>query len=136
MRFRCVRCQFTYAVDQDLFGCPRCQSDVPAALHLDFPQPPLTHEVLAIWQQRPPGVWRYAEALPVDRAAAVSLDEGGTPLLHLPKLGEMLGLPRLLAKNEAQNPTWSFKDRLASVAVSWARANGRQGIAVSSSGNA
>src|SRR5579872_2352614 len=136
MRFRCVRCQSTYPVAQDLFGCPRCQSDVPAALHLDFDQPPITQEVVSKWQKRPPGVWRFAEALPVDPAHAVSLGEGGTPLLPLEHVGGMVGLPRLLAKNEGQNPTWSFKDRLASVAVSWARANGRDGIAVSSSGNA
>ena len=88
------------------------------------------------WERRPPGVWRYAEALPVSRDNAVSLGEGGTPLVSLPRLGAALGLSRLLVKNEAQNPTWSFKDRLASVAVSWARANARPGIAVSSSGNA
>ena len=136
MRFRCVRCGATYSVDQDLFGCPRCQSAVPAALHLEYPHPPLTSALVQEWERRPPGVWRYAEALPVDPASALSLGEGGTPLVPIPKLGAKLGLPRLLVKNEAQNPTWSFKDRLASVAVSWAAANGRRGIAVSSSGNA
>lgn len=52
------------------------------------------------------------------------------------KIGEAIDLPGLFAKNESLNPTWSFKDRLAAVAVSWARANGRPGIAISSSGNA
>jgi threonine synthase len=81
-------------------------------------------------------VWRYVEALPVEPDRAVSLGEGGTPLLEVPNVGASTGLIRLMVKNEAQNPTWSFKDRLATVAVSWARANGRYGIAVSSSGNA
>src|SRR5262249_49160632 len=53
-----------------------------------------------------------------------------------PNAGEAIGLPRLLVKNESANPTWSFKDRLASVGVSWARASGRAGVAASSSGNA
>ncbi len=47
-----------------------------------------------------------------------------------------MGLPRLLLKNESFNPTWSYKDRLASVGVSWAKAAGRGGIVLSSSGNA
>jgi len=136
MRFRCSRCGTTYGVGSDLAACPRCQGEVPAALHLEYAQPPLTPALCEAWARRPPGLWRYAEALPVPSEAAVSLGEGGTPLLPLPRVGARLGLSRLLAKNEAQNPTWSFKDRLASVAVSWARANDRRGIAVSSSGNA
>jgi threonine synthase len=136
MQFRCVRCSAAYPTSTDLFGCPRCESEVPSNVHLDFTHPPLSQAVVREWQQRPPGIWRYAEALPVAREAAVRLGEGGTPLLEIGRVGAAIGLPRLLAKNEAQNPTWSFKDRLASVAVSWARAKGRAGIAVSSSGNA
>ena len=44
----------------------------------------------------------------------VSLGEGATPLVHLERLGRRLGLPRLYAKDESQNPTWSYKDRLCS----------------------
>lgn len=81
-------------------------------------------------------MWRYSELLPVDVSAAVTLAEGRTPLVDCAVLGNSIGLPRLLIKNEASNPTWSFKDRLASVGVSWAKAVGRPGIVVSSSGNA
>ena len=52
---------------------------------------------------------------------AVSLGEGMTPLLHAPALGRRLGLERLYLKDESRNPTGSFKDRLASSAVSMAR---------------
>jgi threonine synthase len=136
MQFRCIRCATAYSAGADLFGCPRCQAETPAAVHLDYERPPLSRALVQAWERRPPGLWRYAEALPVAKDAAVSLGEGGTPLLPVPRLGSALGVPGLLVKNEAHNPTWSFKDRLASVAVSWARANGRPGIAVSSSGNA
>jgi threonine synthase len=81
-------------------------------------------------------MWRYEERLPVSASSAVTLGEGGTPLLECPGIGSAIGLPRLLLKNESANPTWSFKDRLASVGVSWARVAGRPGIVLSSSGNA
>ncbi len=136
MRFRCSRCGTTYGVGSDLAACPRCQGEVPAALHLEYAQPPLTPALCEAWARRPPGLWRYAEALPVPSEAAVSLGEGGTPLLPLPRVGARLGLSRLLAKNEAQNPTWSFKDRLASGALTMAKKFGAKVIASSSSGNA
>ncbi|MHB8621020.1 MAG: pyridoxal-phosphate dependent enzyme, partial [Chloroflexota bacterium] len=126
---RCIRCGALYGASRDYFGCPACGPNVPSNLELDTP--------LSLAQtETGRGMWRFAEALPVELDQAVSLGEGGTPLLDLPRIGEAIGLPRLLAKNEAQNPTWSFKDRLASAAVSWARVHGRRGIAVSSSGNA
>ncbi len=135
--FECIRCGATYGADQDWFGCPACAATSPANLRLVSPAAAaLSPELARAWEQRPPGVWRFVEALPVAADQAISLGEGGTPLLELAHIGPALGLPRLLAKNEGQNPTWSFKDRLASVAVSWGRANGRRGIAVSSSGNA
>jgi threonine synthase len=134
--FECVRCGALYPTQRDLFGCPRCAPEVPANLRLVSCSAGLSPALVQQWQRRRPGVWRFVEALPVAPDEAVSLGEGGTPLLDLPHLALAVGLPRLLAKNEGQNPTWSFKDRLASVAVSWARATGRRGIAVSSSGNA
>jgi threonine synthase len=59
-----------------------------------------------------------------------------TPLVPVPSLGRQLGVRNLLVKNESQNPTWSFKDRLASAAVSAARGLGMRVITGSSSGNA
>jgi threonine synthase len=81
-------------------------------------------------------MWRYAECLPVGLSYVMSMGEGGTPLTACPSLGAELGLPRLLLKNESFNPTWSYKDRLASVGISWAKASGRGGVVLSSSGNA
>ncbi len=80
----------------------------------------------------PPTLWRFAEALPVAAERAVSMGEGMTPLI--PVSSPYCGT--LLVKDETRNPTWSFKDRLASVAVSWAAATGAKAIATSSSGNA
>ena len=110
---------------------------MPANLELEYEHASADGPSLkAAWAGRRAGLWRYSELLPASAAGAVTLGEGGTPLIGCPRLGDSIGLPGLMAKNESQNPTWSFKDRLASVAVSWARENGRRGIAISSSGNA
>jgi len=65
----------------------------------------------------------------------VSLGEGATPLVHLERLGRRLGLPWLYAKDESQNPTWSYKDRLCAVAVTHAVESGARVITISSTGN-
>lgn len=134
---RCPRCGSVFGTGEDLAGCPRCAATAPTNLLAAYGGSPVQGRALkSRWEGRPPGLWRYAECLPVPAASAVTMGEGGTPLIDCPNAGEAIGLPRLLVKNESANPTWSFKDRLASVGVSWARASGRAGIAASSSGNA
>ncbi len=83
----------------------------------------------------PPGLWRYKHLLPVRTTTPISLGEGGTPLVHLQRLGARLGLPKLYAKDETRNPTWSYKDRLCATAVSHAVEIGAEVITISSSGN-
>jgi threonine synthase len=79
------------------------------------------------------GVWRAKAVLPtVDRA--LTLDEGGTPLTLLAELSDRLGV-RVLLKNETMNPTWSFKDRYAAVAVSMALELGYDRVVCASTGN-
>lgn len=82
-----------------------------------------------------PGIFRYRPLLPIGSGPVVSLHEGDTPLLPLPGLGEKHGLPRLYVKDESRNPTWSYKDRLAAVAVTKAVQEGRDTVVVSSTGN-
>jgi threonine synthase len=84
---------------------------------------------------RPPTLWRYAEVLP-GSAEPVSLGEGMTPLLPLRFLGPELGIATVLLKDEAANPTGSFKARGMSTAVTMARASGVRRIALPSAGNA
>ncbi|HEY7199208.1 MAG TPA: threonine synthase [Candidatus Dormibacteraeota bacterium] len=84
----------------------------------------------------PPTMWRYRDLLPVeDRAPIVTLGEGFTPLVRAERLGAELGLRNLYLKNDSMNPTNSFKDRVVSVAVSWARAHGFETIGCASTGN-
>jgi threonine synthase len=77
-------------------------------------------------------MWRWSALLP-PVGSPVSLGEGGTPLVEV-DLDEVPG--RVLLKDERANPTGSFKDRLASAAVSRARRVGADTVATASSGNA
>ena len=84
-----------------------------------------------------PGIWRYAARLPLsDHGFIVSLGEGDTPLLPSARLGAQAGLPRLYFKNEGLNPTGSYKDRIASVGISYLRQLGKRAWVAISSGNA
>ena len=88
-------------------------------------------------QPQLPGIWRYAAHLPLtDAKFIVSLGEGDTPLLPSSQLGPGIGLPRLYFKNEGLNPTGSYKDRIASVGITYLRQLGRRAWAATSSGNA
>lgn len=83
----------------------------------------------------PRDMWHYAGLLPgAAPEHIVSLGEGATPLLAAPRLSARLGR-EILLKNEAANPTASFKDRQVSAGVSHARAKGADAVAVVSSGN-
>jgi threonine synthase len=86
---------------------------------------------------RPADLWRYHELLPVrDSRHVVSLGEGMTPLLALPRLGRALGLPDLRMKDEGLIPTGTFKARGAAVGVSRAAELGVTAIAMPTNGNA
>ena len=94
----------------------------------------VTREEIA---SRPPDLWRYHELLPVrDPARVVTLGEGMTPLLDLPRHGARLGVPGLRMKDEGLVPTGAFKARGAAVGVSRAAELGVRGIAMPTNGNA
>ncbi len=114
--------------------CTRCGRALLARYDLDAAALTLTRDAIAA---RPPDLWRYRELLPVvDADAAVTLGEGLTPLLAVPRLGEAVGAPRLLIKDEGQNPTGTFKARGMTVAVSRAVELGATALAVPTAGNA
>ena len=80
--------------------------------------------------------WRYFELLPIaDKGNVVSLNAGLTPLQNADKLGTRLGLKNLFVKNDSVNPTFSFKDRPAGVAVSRAKETKLKAVGCASTGN-
>jgi threonine synthase len=82
----------------------------------------------------PTTIWRYRSLLPVE-GLPVDLGTGWTPLLKADRLGQRLGLRDLWIKNDAVNPTYSFKDRNVAVAVNAARRFGFTTFACASTGN-
>ena len=86
---------------------------------------------------RTASLWRWHELLPVrDPAHVVSLGEGGTPLLPMPRLGQALGIDALWMKDEGIVPTGSFKARGAAVGISRAKELGVRALAMPTNGNA
>ncbi|MFQ5717885.1 MAG: threonine synthase, partial [Nitrospinales bacterium] len=87
-------------------------------------------------QDGPPSMWRYKEFMPIDEEPKVGLHTGFTPLVRAKNLGRALGLNNLYIKNDSVNhPTFSFKDRVVSVAVSKAIEFGFDTISCASTGN-
>jgi threonine synthase len=82
-------------------------------------------------------MWRYAPFMPLlEGEAPVTLGEGLTPLIESQALADAVGVRRMWIKDEAQNPTASFKARGMSAAVTRARADGFPGLVVPTAGNA
>ncbi|MDQ2711944.1 MAG: threonine synthase [Acidobacteriota bacterium] len=81
-------------------------------------------------------MWRYAPVLPAELNEAVTLGEGWTPLLRAYNLGAEIGCQNLWIKDEARNPTDSFKARGLSCAVTMAKKLGATQLAIPSAGNA
>ncbi|MDH3501144.1 MAG: threonine synthase [Nitrosopumilus sp.] len=80
--------------------------------------------------------WRYFELLPIEQKTnIVSIDAGMTPLTKAENLGKKLGLKNLYIKNDSVNPTFSFKDRPAGIAVSKAKEFGLSAVGCASTGN-
>ena len=109
--------------------CDECFG--PLDVHYDFPS--LTKDTFANREQT---YWRYFELLPItDKSNIVSISAGMTPLVKAEKLGKEIGLNNLYIKNDSVNPTFSFKDRPAGVAVSKAKEFGLGSVGCASTGN-
>ncbi|MEN6517149.1 MAG: threonine synthase [Methanospirillum sp.] len=128
-RLVCVHCAAAYPADQIIYTCGRCGHLLAVEYALDELQIDRSR-----WRRRPLSVWRYRELLPV-AGDPVTLQEGGTPLYRLGRIGAKLGLPHLYAKHEGMNPSGSFKDRGMTVGVSMALELGMTSVACASTGN-
>ncbi|MDQ3540030.1 MAG: threonine synthase [Chloroflexota bacterium] len=130
----CSACGVTQSADQLLTVCPACGKVLYARYDLAAAANEMTPDVLAT---RPWNMWRYFEILPVaDPLNALTIGEGGTPLLEATALGRAFGIDRLLVKDEGLNPTGSFKARGLGMAVSRAKELGATSVAIPSAGNA
>jgi threonine synthase len=129
---RCKECQTTYPLDAQ-YVCERCFGplEVTYATREQVDPAELRRRI----QAGPHSLWRYGDFLPVSTPPKGTLPAGWTPLLRADRLAEAIGLREVWIKNDAANPTHSFKDRVVSIALARARELGFQTIACASTGN-
>ena len=127
----CSRCHEAHGFEEPRNLC-RCGGILLARYRLEEAARTMTREALA---SRPATLWRYEEVLPGSEDP-VTLGEGMTPLLRLGFVAQSSGCETLYLKDEAQNPTGSFKARGMAAAFTMARRLGVRRVALPSAGNA
>ncbi|MFM8527625.1 MAG: threonine synthase [bacterium] len=128
---RCKECGVEYELDAS-FVCADCFG--PLEVAYDFTGLD-ADEVRRSIQAGPQTIRRYADFLPIAAGSTDPLCTGMTPLIRADRLAESLGLEEVWIKNDAANPTHSFKDRVVSVALARARELGFKTVACASTGN-
>jgi len=139
---QCKECKAEYPLEA-LFVCESCFGPLEVVYDHSRAQGDVG-ELRRRIQGGPQNIWRYADFLPLAEgppgpsgrlASRAGLPAGCTPLIRADRLAERLGLGEVWVKNDAANPTHSFKDRVVSVAVTRARELGYETIACASTGN-
>ena len=133
---KCRECGTEYALEAR-YVCERCFG--PLEVAYEHARRTTSTALRRRIQGGPQNIWRYADFLPLERARsrarARGLPAGCTPLIRADRLAERLGLREVWVKNDAANPTHSFKDRVVSVAAHRARELGFDVLACASTGN-
>jgi len=128
---KCKECGELYALEAR-FVCDICFG--PLEVKYDFSGLDADEARRKI-QSGPLNIWRYADFLPFESRPQTALSAGMTPLVRADRLAERLGLGEVWIKNDAANPTHSFKDRVVTVALAKARELGYEVVACASTGN-
>jgi threonine synthase len=114
------------------YVCAACFGPLEVAYDLELVGRLVGPEAIA---GRSPGIWRYLELLPVDAAPDRGLKVGSTPLVRADRLGALIGVDRLLIKDDTRNPTLSFKDRAVAIAAARLPTFGLGALGCASTGN-
>src|SRR3954464_1992569 len=128
---KCKECGTTYPLEAQ-YACEECFG--PLEVQYDLSGLDADHARRKI-QAGPPTIWRYADFLPFEQAPRTALAAGVTPLVRADRLAEQLGVGEVWVKNDAANPTHSFKDRVVTVALAKAQELGYEVVACASTGN-
>ena len=132
---RCRECGREYPTEA-LNVCDFCFGPLETVYDYEAMSKVLSRESIA---KGPVSMWRYEALLPVDgpqsNPQAVDINAGFTPLIKSRNLGKLLGLDNLYIKNDSVNPSFSFKDRVVSVAATKAVELGFDTLACASTGN-
>lgn len=127
---RCRKCGQEYPL-QPINLCELCLSPLDVSYDYQAIAKVLSREKIAAG---PRDMWRYQDLLPVN-SGGLDIGAGFTPLVKADRLGKELGLDELYIKNDCLNPTYSFKDRPVSTAITKAREFGFDTVACASTGN-
>src|SRR3954463_13882548 len=128
---KCKECGETYALEAR-FVCDICFGPLEVTYdYSDLDAAELRRKI----QSGPLNIWRYADFLPFETRPQTALSAGMTPLIRADRLAERLGIREVWIKNDAANPTHSFKDRVVAVALAKARELGYEVVACASTGN-
>jgi threonine synthase len=131
---RCRECGAEYGLDAR-YACEQCFGPLEVGYDLAGLDAAETKRRIQAGSR---GIWRYADFLPFAEhppAGRSPLEPGLTPLIRADRLAERLGLGEVWVKNDAANPTHSFKDRVVAVALAKARELGFDTVACASTGN-
>src|SRR4051794_12172337 len=137
---RCRECGADYDLEAR-YVCDRCFGPLEVAYEQRTDADP--GAIRRRIQGGPQNIWRYADFLPLEAppgpsvrsSSRLGLPAGCTPMVRADRLAERLGLHEVWVKNDAHNPTHSFKDRVVSVAAARARELGFEVLACASTGN-
>src|SRR3954454_13519197 len=128
---KCKECGESYPLEAR-FVCEQCFGPLEVAYDFSGLDAEETRRKIQAGSR---GIWRYADFLPFDGKPGDPLEPGLTPLIRADRLAERLGLGEVWIKNDAANPTHSFKDRVVAVAVAKAQELGFDTVACASTGN-
>ena len=128
---KCKECGESYPLDAR-FVCEQCFGPLEVAYDFSDLDPDEARRKIQAGSR---GIWRYSDFLPFEGRPGDPLEPGLTPLIRADRLAERLGLGEVWIKNDAANPTHSFKDRVVAVAVAKAKELGFETVACASTGN-
>jgi threonine synthase len=128
---KCKECGERYALEAR-YVCDSCFGPLEVEYDLSGLDAESTKRKI---QAGPQNIWRYTDFLPFEQPPKTALAAGITPLVRADRLAERLGIREVWIKNDAANPTHSFKDRVVTVAIAKARELGYEVVACASTGN-
>jgi len=128
----CRECGQKYP-KEPLHVCETCFGPLEVVYDYDRIHKTISREIIS---SRGKNLWRYREFLPIDGEPQVGLHSGFTPLIRAHRLGDALGVKELYLKDDSVNhPSFSYKDRVVSVAISKAIEFGFDTVSCASTGN-
>ncbi|MCG8570806.1 MAG: threonine synthase [Spirochaetes bacterium] len=128
-QYVCSECGKTFEITPDLMVCPVCSA-------LQEPDKPLRGILEVRFKGQISRDFEITDFLPVEREFFPPIPVGNTPLWQPEKLRNKFGMKNLYIKDDAVNPTGSFKDRASYLVAAFAQKHNIRDIVLASTGNA